>query len=97
MDWIREPGRIYRTDRTGKITAEVTFPTVAEGLADINHTFVDESLRGQGVAGLLMREAAETLRREQKKAKLTCSYAQKWFSEHADYADILEKAQKSDV
>lgn len=96
MDWIREPGRIYQTDRTGKIVAEVTFPSLRDGLVDINHTFVDESLRGQGVAALLMREVAETLRRERKKARLTCSYAQKWFSEHADYSDIPEKSQKAD-
>lgn len=47
MEFRKEPGRIFSTDETGKLLAEVTFPE-QEGIAVINHTFVDGSLRGQG-------------------------------------------------
>lgn len=47
MEFCKEPGRIFATDETGKLLAEVTFPE-QEGIAVINHTFVDVSLRGQG-------------------------------------------------
>ena len=47
MDFCKEPGRIFATDEMGKLLAEVTFPE-QEGIAVINHTFVDGSLRGQG-------------------------------------------------
>lgn len=88
MDWIHELGRIYATNREGKVVAEVTFPEISEHLVDINHTFVDESLRGQGVAGSLLQEVAQTLRQSRKKARLTCSYARKWFPAHPEYSDI---------
>lgn len=45
MEFRKEPGRIFATDETGKLLAEVTFPE-REGGAVINHTFVDDSLRG---------------------------------------------------
>jgi len=77
----------------GVTTAEVTFPDVKDGFVDINHTFVDESLRGQGIAGKLMVEVAEQLRKENKKAIPTCPYAVGWFSKNKDYDDILEKKE----
>ena len=49
MEWVQETGRIYAVGEDGKLLAEVTFPE-KDGIAQINHTFVDESLRGQGVA-----------------------------------------------
>ena len=55
MEFQKSEGRIFARDETGKLVAEITFPTVAEGVADIDHTFVDESLRGQGVAGKLVQ------------------------------------------
>ena len=63
MEFRKEPGRIFATDETGKLLAEVTFPE-QEGIAVINHTFMDGSLRGQGVAGQLLHAAADTLRQD---------------------------------
>lgn len=74
----------------GRILARVTFPFAAEGIVDINHTLVDESLRGQGAAACLLEKAAEKIRQENWKARLSCSYAQKWFSRHPEYRDLLE-------
>ena len=83
MEFRKEPGRIFATDETGKLLAEVTFPEQA-GVAVINHTFVDGSLRGQGVAGQLLRAVADTLRQDGRKAKATCSYAVHSFEPHPD-------------
>ena len=60
MEFQREPGRIY-AEEEGRVIAEVTFPD-RDGAADIDHTFVDDTLRGQGVAGQLLREAADVSR-----------------------------------
>lgn len=73
-----------------KMLAEVTFPDIDENTVDVNHTFVDESLQGQGIAGQLMLALAEHLRCEKKKAVLTCSYAQHWFSKHPEYKELLK-------
>ncbi|HJG27796.1 MAG TPA: N-acetyltransferase [Subdoligranulum variabile] len=89
IEFRKEPDRIFATDETGKLLAEVTFPE-QEGVAVINHTFVDGSLRGQGIAGQLLRAVADTLRQDGCKAKATCSYAVHWFETHPEEQDLLE-------
>ena len=88
MVFQHERVRIFALDEQGKLVAEVTFP-VSEGVADIDHTFVDQSLRGQGVAGQLLDAAVRQIRMEGLRAKATCSYAAKWFNEHPDQSDLL--------
>lgn len=87
MEFQTEAGRIY-AERDGKLVAEVTFPA-QDGVAVIDHTFVDGSLRGQGVAGQLVQSAVEQIRQTGLKARPVCSYAQRWFSEHPEAADLL--------
>ncbi|WP_040196704.1 GNAT family N-acetyltransferase [Candidatus Soleaferrea massiliensis] len=88
MEFIVEENRIY-CEQDGKLLAEVTFPQRTDGTVEINHTFVDDALRGQGIAGQLMQGAADSIRRSGRKAVPTCSYAVKWFEKHPDDADIL--------
>ena len=61
MEFIVERERIYKMDDQGHLLAEITFPEVREGVFNIDHTFVDESLRGQGVAGQLMEAAVSQI------------------------------------
>lgn len=88
MDWIEQDYRIFAVDETGKTVAAVSFPARSDRIVEINHTFVDDSLRGQGIAGQLMNAAVEKLRRENKKAFPTCSYAIKWFQSHPEANDV---------
>lgn len=71
--------------------AWVTFPAIAgeDGAVDIDHTFVDPSLRGQGVAGELMARAVQAIRATGRKARPTCSYAAAWFEKHPEARDLL--------
>ena len=89
MDYITIPGRIYAEDTAGRLLAEITFPTVRSGVADINHTFVDRSLRGTGVADQLMRAALTAIRADGNRVIATCPYAAAWFDKHPDQTDIL--------
>ena len=84
MDFITENDRIYATDPSGNVIAEVTFPT-ADGVSTIDHTFVDSSLRGEGIAGKLVKLAADKILTEGNKIAATCSYAVAWFKRHPEY------------
>lgn len=89
MEFETEQGRIFARDEAGKLIAEITFPADGRGVAQINHTFVDDSLRGQGVAAQLVSAAVETLRAENRHARVTCSYARKWAEQHPEAKDVL--------
>lgn len=91
MDFTYSPNQISLLGDDEQMLAEVTFPAIDENTVDINHTFVDPSLRGQNVADSLMGAAAAHLLAEDKKAVLTCSYAVKWFGKHPEYGNILKQ------
>ncbi len=84
MEFTIERDRIFAEDEDGKMIAEVTFPTV-DGVSYIDHTFVDPTLRGQGVAGKLVKLAADTILSAGNKIGATCSYAVTWFERHPEY------------
>ena len=88
MEFQREPGRIFALGTDEKLLAEVTFPA-QNGTAVIDHTFVDDSLRGQGVAGKLLEAAVQAIREAGLKARPTCSYAVAWFEKHPEQKDLL--------
>ncbi len=89
MDFKYEKNKIYLNDENDQMIAVVTFPNIAEDTVNIDHTYVDKSLRGQGVAGKLMEALVTQLKANNQKAKPTCSYAVKWFTDHPEYSDIL--------
>ena len=82
MKYVHEPNRIYGTDETGKVVAEISFPRTAPGVYTIEHTIVDSSLQGQGVAGELVQAAVEEIKSQCGEVRATCSYAAKWLQKH---------------
>ena len=84
MEFQRETGRIY-AERDGQLIAEITFPE-EDGVAVIDHTFVDPSLRGQGMADKLVRAALEQIRKNGGTPAATCTYAVSWLEKHPEQA-----------
>lgn len=82
MEFIKEDSRIYSLDDNGKVVAEITFYESENGVFTIEHTFVDESLRGQGIAGKLVEMAVEEIEKRGGKIEATCSYAKKWLEKN---------------
>lgn len=89
MLFIHENNKIYMNDDNNHMIAVVTFPKEGDNTVNIDHTYVDDSLRGQGIAGKMMEETVKQLRESNLKAKLSCSYAVKWFEEHPECADVV--------
>ena len=90
MEFQQSNGRIWAENQEGRMVAEITFPE-QDGVAVFDHTFVDGSLRGRGVADQLVRAAVRQVRGRGGKARLVCSYARSWFANHPEEADPLER------
>ena len=80
MEYITGIGRITGQEE-GKVLAEITWSEEGDR-AVIDHTFVDDSLRGQGVASKLVGMAVSEIRQQGKRVDATCSYARRWLAEH---------------
>ena len=90
MPFITYPNKIeYEQD--GKVLAENTFPALDETTVNIDHTFVDDVLRGQGVAGRLMELTVQELEKTGRKAVVTCSYAKKWMEKYPEQAEKVKR------
>ena len=84
MEFVKDKNRIYGEDKNGKVLAEITFPEVKEGVYNIDHTFVDESLRGQGIAKKLVEMAIEEIRNKNGRIEATCSYAKHYLEKRKE-------------
>ena len=82
MNFKIENNRIFKEDEAGQVIAEITFPETSPGVFVIDHTFVDSSLRGQGVASKLVQAAVDEIKKRGGDVKATCSYAATWLKEH---------------
>ena len=82
--FLTEQGRIYMEDEQGGLVAEITFTETSPGVYTIDHTFVDGSLRGQGIASKLVQAAVDEIQCSGGEVRATCSYAVKWLSERGD-------------
>mgnify|MGYP001623720985 FL=1 len=89
MEFRKRLDRIWLEDEAGREVAFVSFPAQDEHTVTILSTVVDDTLRGQGVAGALLDALAQELRASGRKAVPVCSYAVQWFRRHPEQADLL--------
>ena len=82
MNYITEANRIYSTDEKGKVIAEITFPEVTKGVFEIEHTLVDDSLRGQGIAAKLVELAVSEIEKRGGIVTASCSYARHYLEKN---------------
>ena len=83
------PNKIWMENEAGTVVAEVDFVERTTAITTSSIPFVDDSLRGQGAAGKLVKAAADEIRRRHKKTATSCSYADAWFRRHKDEQDLL--------
>lgn len=80
-------GFLIRED--GKRLAEMTYVTAGETGFIIDHTEVDESLRGQKVGDKLLAEAVKYARAKGLKIFATCPFALRKLTDNPEYADVF--------
>lgn len=74
--------------RDGERLAEMTY-TVAGTRIIIDHTDVNERLRGQGAGQKLVAAAVEWARAEKAQLMPLCPFARSVFDKTPDYSDVL--------
>ena len=72
----------------GERLAEMSY-TVAGSRVIIDHTDVDDRLRGKGAGKRLVRAAVEWARAENQKLMPLCPFAKSVFDKTAEYSDVL--------
>lgn len=93
MEIIKEgKERFYIGEKESDPLAEITFSRKKPGVLVIEHTYVSEALKGQGIGKQLVKRVAEYARQEGIKIIPRCKYAQKVMTGSEEYRDILAES-----
>ena len=74
-----------------KVLAEVCFKYIGFNVVDLNHTYVDITLRGKGIASNLLEYTFTYFANNNIKVRCSCSYAKKWLEKHLEYKYLVIK------
>nr|WP_295975192.1 GNAT family N-acetyltransferase [uncultured Bacillus sp.] len=85
--------KFYVGDNQEEALAEIHFvPTGATKLI-VDHTYVSNELRGQGVGEALVKRIVAFAREEQKQIIPLCPFTKSQIDQHEEYQDVLKERQ----
>jgi hypothetical protein len=97
MEFIYENHKIYVKDNEDKLIVEATFPLYKKGVVNVDHTYVDPTLRGQGVASKLMHEVCKHAEKLGYKVVATCPYSVVWLKKHKEYDYLVDQLTQAEL
>lgn len=84
-------GGIFYVELENEIAAEMIYHFTSENKMIIEHTEVDQSLRGQNVGVELVHAGVEYARHHGMKIIPLCTFANKILSKKVEWQDVLER------
>jgi uncharacterized protein len=87
----QEQGRhgVFFLERDGARVAEMTYQRLGDTRIVVDHTEVDVTLRGKGVARVLLDAVVAWARQTNTKVSATCSYVTAQFARDASIHDVM--------
>lgn len=83
-------GKFY-IDKDHQELAVMTYEYIDDQTINIDHTEVNDALKGQGIGSQLIKEVVAFMREKHLKAVASCSYAKAVFEKkHEEYQDVLK-------
>ena len=76
-------------EENGNRVAELAYTWRSDSVVSLDHTEVDESMEGKGVASALVEFAVSFARETGIKFILYCPFAQVYFKRHKEAQDVL--------
>jgi predicted GNAT family acetyltransferase len=87
-----EDHRYFAAAQDGSLLAEILFPARSASVIEVTRTFVDPSLRGQGMADLLMQKVIAYAQSQGLRLLPSCEYAKRWMDKHPEHQALLYPA-----
>lgn len=85
----QQNGEFFLNNEQGQRIAEISYVWSNEHKIIANHTWVDDSLRGQGMARQLLDTLVKFAREKNIKIVPTCSYVEVMFRREKSFADVI--------
>lgn len=88
---IKKDTNTFYVGEQNKKEAEIHYVPTGKEKIIVDHTFVSDNLRGQGVGEALVKKIVEFAREEGKVIIPLCPFAKSQIERNEDYHDILAK------
>ncbi|WP_413382023.1 GNAT family N-acetyltransferase [Alkalihalobacillus sp. 1P02AB] len=88
MEIQKEANRHFINNENGEMIGEVTYRATDEGKVILDHTFVDESRRGENIASELVASVVTEMKKQNKKIVPLCPFAKAEFKKKKEYQEI---------
>ncbi|MEW4212077.1 GNAT family N-acetyltransferase [Priestia megaterium] len=88
---IKKDANTFYIGEQDKKDAEIHYISTEKDGIIVDHTFVSDSLRGQGVGEALVKRIVEFAREEGKKIIPSCSFVKDKIERNEDYHDVLAR------
>lgn len=73
----------------GAVVGHLDYRTTGNTV-DLTHAHTEPAMRGQGLAGQLVRGALDVITVEKMQVVATCPYVASWIEDHPEYQELLE-------
>lgn len=87
---VNHEDRRYYINWNNQMAAEMTYSKAGDGMIIIDHTFVDDQYRGEGLGKLLVYQAVEDARINNIKIIPLCPFAKVVFKKDSTIKDVLK-------
>lgn len=74
-------------------SAELAYSLPAPGILDFTHTYVDEVLRGKGLAEELAKAGLAYARQQNLRVRTSCEFMQGFVERHPEYQLLLDRPE----
>lgn len=82
---------MFYIEENGGIVAELTYTKQDNGIMSLDHTETSPEMKGQGLAGKLVKHSVEYARQNNLKIDPLCEYAAAQFKRHEEYQEVQVK------
>lgn len=88
MNFQFDDNRISYRNEQGERTAYIAFEDDGKNVV-VHSTFVDPSLRGEGIADEMTAVLLEKIKEEGKTITPICSYTAHWLKKHPEFTSLI--------
>lgn len=78
----------FEIERNGEVVGHLDYRTVGNTV-DLTHAETDDSVRGQGLGGVLVQGALDRIKVDKMTVIPTCPFVATWIERHGEYQELL--------
>ncbi len=82
----------FEIQRNGEVVGHLDYRTQGNTV-DLTHAETDTAVRGEGLGGVLVQGALDTIKSEKMSVIASCPFVASWIDQHPEYEGLLTRSE----